>query len=68
MADVYTLAVGCLEAARKMHQVLLHNILRAPTSFFDTTPLGRIVNRFSKVYKLLFIVHLLNFHCIKIIF
>merc|ERR1719489_112505 len=48
MADVYTLAIGCLEAARKMHQVLLHNILRAPASFFDTTPLGRIVNRFSK--------------------
>ena len=49
MADVYTLAIGCLEAARKMHQTLLHNILRAPASFFDTTPLGRIVNRFSKV-------------------
>jgi len=48
MLDVYTLAIGCLSAARKLHENLLHSILRAPSSFFDTTPLGRIVNRFSK--------------------
>nr|ABS83557.1 ABCC/MRP-like protein [Mytilus californianus] len=39
---------GLIKATRKLHRDLLRNILRSPMSFFDTTPVGRIVNRFSK--------------------
>ncbi|XP_036912752.1 ATP-binding cassette sub-family C member 3 isoform X3 [Sturnira hondurensis] len=42
------MAVGCARAARLLHQALLHNQMRSPQSFFDTTPSGRILNRFSK--------------------
>ncbi|CAE7779999.1 Abcc3, partial [Symbiodinium pilosum] len=37
-----------LKAARAFHRKLLANMLRLPMSFFDTTPLGRVLNRFSK--------------------
>ena len=36
-------------AARVLHSLAIERILKAPISFFDTTPLGRIINRFSKV-------------------
>uniref|UniRef100_A0A8U7N1E2 ATP binding cassette subfamily C member 2 n=1 Tax=Corvus moneduloides TaxID=1196302 RepID=A0A8U7N1E2_CORMO len=41
-------AQGAMRASRVMHQQLLSNILRVPMSFFDTTPTGRIINRFAK--------------------
>uniref|UniRef100_A0A8B9QNC4 Canalicular multispecific organic anion transporter 1 n=1 Tax=Apteryx owenii TaxID=8824 RepID=A0A8B9QNC4_APTOW len=41
-------AHGAVQASRVMHQRLLSNILHVPMSFFDTTPTGRIVNRFAK--------------------
>ncbi|XP_010133954.1 PREDICTED: canalicular multispecific organic anion transporter 1 [Buceros rhinoceros silvestris] len=41
-------AQGAMRASQVMHQQLLSNILRVPMSFFDTTPTGRIVNRFAK--------------------
>ncbi|XP_023349637.1 canalicular multispecific organic anion transporter 2 isoform X2 [Eurytemora carolleeae] len=37
-----------LEASKLMHNSMLERILKAPMSFFDTNPLGRILNRFSK--------------------
>lgn len=41
-------ALGTLRAAGRLHNGLLYNILRLPMTFFDVTPLGRIMNRFSK--------------------
>jgi ABC-type multidrug transport system fused ATPase/permease subunit len=42
------MALGSLRASRKMHDSMLENILQSPMSFFDTTPVGRINNRFGK--------------------
>lgn len=37
-----------IRSARFLHSGMLNNIVKLPQSFFDTTPLGRILNRFSK--------------------
>ncbi|KAF9584556.1 hypothetical protein BGW38_006031, partial [Lunasporangiospora selenospora] len=43
------LMVHCsIRAARVLHEQMLRSVLRSPMSFFDTTPMGRILNRFSK--------------------
>ena len=39
---------GSLSASKRLHHRLLVRILRARFAFFDVTPLGRILNRFSK--------------------
>lgn len=43
-----SMANGVVHCSRTLHRLLLEKILRSPMQFFDTTPLGRIVNRFSK--------------------
>ncbi|KAL1780294.1 canalicular multispecific organic anion transporter 2 [Sigmodon hispidus] len=48
MLSAFTMVVGSVQAARLLHEALLHNKIRSPQSFFDTTPSGRILNRFSK--------------------
>ena len=43
-----SLSVLGTRSSRVMLQKAIYRVLRAPMSFFDTTPLGRITNRFSK--------------------
>ena len=42
------LSVYGTQAGKVMLHRAINRVLRAPMSFFDTTPLGRITNRFSK--------------------
>ncbi|PWA98523.1 ABC transporter Tap-like, P-loop containing nucleoside triphosphate hydrolase [Artemisia annua] len=43
---IFTVYLG-LETAQTFFKQILHSILHAPTSFFDTTPSGRILSRAS---------------------
>lgn len=36
------------KAAQSIHDRLMYSVMLAPCSWFDATPIGRIVNRFSK--------------------
>ena len=54
VAQVIVIWVFCaIRSSRVLHHDLLRSVMRSPMAFFDTTPLGRIVNRFSKdIYTL----------------
>lgn len=43
-----SLFLGCWAAAVRVHEFLLTGVLHLPMHFFDTTPTGRILQRFSK--------------------
>ncbi|KAM8924619.1 ATP-binding cassette sub-family C member 2 [Pelodytes ibericus] len=47
-SGAFLVAGGAVRASRLLHTQLLRNILHVPMQFFDTTPSGRIVNRFAK--------------------
>ncbi|KAG0094983.1 hypothetical protein BGZ93_006497, partial [Podila epicladia] len=47
LSGYVTMVLAAIRASKRLHERLLSKILRLPMSFFDTTPLGRIVNRFS---------------------
>ncbi|XP_047399638.1 ATP-binding cassette sub-family C member 3 [Sciurus carolinensis] len=48
MLSAFTMAMGGVHAASLLHKALLYNKIHSPQAFFDTTPSGRILNRFSK--------------------
>eukprot|EP01119_Soliformovum_irregulare_P013131 TRINITY_DN3467_c0_g1_i1.p1 TRINITY_DN3467_c0_g1~~TRINITY_DN3467_c0_g1_i1.p1 ORF type:complete len:1423 (+),score=460.83 TRINITY_DN3467_c0_g1_i1:67-4335(+) len=39
---------GCLESSKSLHNGMLARVLKSKTAFFDSTPMGRILNRFSR--------------------
>ncbi|TFK72957.1 ABC transporter [Pluteus cervinus] len=43
-----TFAMLAYFASQHLHRAAIHRVMHAPMSFFETTPLGRIMNRFSK--------------------
>lgn len=45
--------LGCITAAIVMHKFMLTGIIRAPMDFFDSTPTGRVLARFSKDVEVL---------------
>uniref|UniRef100_H2ZZE6 ATP-binding cassette sub-family C member 10 n=1 Tax=Latimeria chalumnae TaxID=7897 RepID=H2ZZE6_LATCH len=46
-ARAFLFAYGAICAATVIHNRILQRVLKATVSFFDMTPIGRIVNRFS---------------------
>ena len=47
-AGVVSIRYAGIRASISLHYSLLVNLLRAPLSLFDTTPVGRVLNRFAK--------------------
>ncbi|GMR37869.1 hypothetical protein PMAYCL1PPCAC_08064, partial [Pristionchus mayeri] len=48
LVAVSSLVIATQRASRNLHAPMIHNLMRSPISFYDTTPLGRILNRCSK--------------------
>ncbi|KAL6991625.1 Multidrug resistance-associated protein 9 [Sarracenia purpurea var. burkii] len=48
LANSFWLITSSLNAARRLHDTMLHSVLRAPMVFFHTNPTGRVINRFAK--------------------
>jgi ATP-binding cassette subfamily C (CFTR/MRP) protein 1 len=48
LMSTLAMALGSIHASGALHKKMLLSVLRSPMSFFDTTPLGRVINRFAK--------------------
>uniref|UniRef100_A0A8C5LMW9 ATP-binding cassette sub-family C member 5 n=1 Tax=Leptobrachium leishanense TaxID=445787 RepID=A0A8C5LMW9_9ANUR len=44
----YVFVKSTIKASTRLHDQLFHKILSSPIRLFDTTPIGRILNRFTK--------------------
>ncbi|KAH7942119.1 hypothetical protein HPB49_020752 [Dermacentor silvarum] len=43
----FMLAVCCRNLSNRLHDAMIRSVLRSPVHFFDATPRGRVLNRFS---------------------
>ncbi|CAL1193871.1 unnamed protein product [Candida parapsilosis] len=42
-----------IQGSKKLHNAMAVSVMRAPMTFFETTPIGRVLNRFSNdIYKI----------------
>lgn len=48
MTAAIALSIGTVIAADKLYHLINERIFKNPLSLFDTTPIGRILNRVSK--------------------
>ncbi|XP_054155704.1 multidrug resistance-associated protein 1-like [Oppia nitens] len=44
----YFYAISIIRTSKRLHRQLLARVMHAPMEFFDTTPVGRLLNRFNK--------------------
>lgn len=44
----YVFFLLCMRASVSLHDKLFRNLVRAPMKFFETNPIGQILNRFSR--------------------
>lgn len=48
LTSTVCLNIACIRASLVLHNEMMRSVLFSPMSFFDTTPIGRILNRFTK--------------------
>ena len=42
------MGITLLKGASNLHEEMLCSVMKSPMAFFDSTPAGRVINRFSK--------------------
>ncbi|KAI0305966.1 metal resistance protein YCF1 [Multifurca ochricompacta] len=48
VASILILVLCSLRSSKHLHDAMLHSVIRAPLTFFELTPSGRILNLFTK--------------------